>query len=154
VDALFPATDGTGSREECLKALQDTIAVRFCTKLHLAQGDDSTEADVKAFAQLLQSRVSPVMLVRRICQTCGIQIATRKYNFVAANPIAAADVLGLVPIVKTCEPESLLPEFEDMLDSSRGFHQEGNIAYAYELAQQAMSAINQVGLACLFVILS
>jgi protein TIF31 len=141
---VIPVIDATASREECLKTLQKTIATRFCHSLPLVQGDNSAEADVAATTKFMQGRVSAVALVRRICQACGIQIATRKYNFAAAAPFYPADILALVPVVKSCEPENLLAEFEEMLESSRAFQQEGNHAYAYELAQQALATITQV----------
>jgi protein TIF31 len=143
-NAIFPAVDGTASKEECLRSLQATAVSRFCHNLHLVQGDGSTDVDVAATAQFMQSRLSAATLIRRICQATGIQIATRKYNFSAANPFAAADILGLTPIARTCEPESLLQEFEDMIESSRGYLQESNHAYAYEMAHQALNTITQV----------
>lgn len=143
---FLAVADAAGSKDACLQFLQQTIATRFCYDLPLVEDattDESKQksADIKLF---LQTRVSPLALLRRICQTCGIQIATRKYNFASANPLSAADVLSLVPVVKTCEPEVLLSEFHEMMDSTTNFQQEGNYSYAYDMAQQALNCITQV----------
>ena len=139
---LFPVPDSAANCDDVLRLIQETVASRFCFDLPLSS--TAPEAELESSKKFLQSRMSALPLLRRICQVCGIQIATRKYNFSTATPLAAADILGLYPIVKSCEPEVLLAEFSEMLDSSVNFQQEGNFAYAYEMAQQALGTITQV----------
>ena len=145
---IFVSPDGASSREEILRAVQETLVTRFCVSLPLLAGaaDASEEAKAAeaAATTFLQTRLSPIVVVRRIAQVCGIQIATRKYDFTTEVVFHAADIVSLIPIMKTCEPDVILPEFHEMLESAQSFQQEGNHAYAYEMAQQALNTITQI----------
>ena len=97
---------------------------------------------------LLRSRIAPLMLIRRICQQCGIVLACRFYDLKkpvsSSGPFHVNDILGLVPKVKSCEPESYLNEVPEMLATSSSYLSQGNAVAAFELAQQALNFISQI----------
>jgi hypothetical protein len=92
----------------------------------------------------LKSRLSPTMLIHRICQQCGIVILSKNYNLRNSNPFTVDDIIGLIPKMKSCEPDTYLPEFTDILNTSTQFLHQGNSVAAFEYAQQAVNIINQV----------
>lgn len=92
----------------------------------------------------LRQRMSPLLLLRRICQQVGLVVAAKDYDFTAPVIFQAGDILTLVPKVKNCEPETYLPEFHESLANSSSYLQQGNGLAAFEAAQQALGMINQV----------
>eukprot|EP01038_Epipyxis_sp_PR26KG_P005210 gene5210-7248_t len=139
--------------EELLSLLNDTILTRFGFKInfHENESDENTHKnDVSLKA--LKYRLSPLMLLRRICQVCGLRIATKDYNFNSSVGMKnntqmifkMEDIIELVPIVKSCEPDMIMPEVNEMIYGSSIHLQEGNIKYAFDLAQQATTIISQI----------
>lgn len=161
-DAVDSPPDGFPSRKECISSLNQIILSRYL--FHLSLFDDSPldgiegEPDLaKMLANLssimlskraLRNRISPLMLLRRICQQCGIIIAARDYDFTSAEVFKVEDLVSLVPKIKSCEPDSYPPEFSECLNNSIAMLQEGNPLVAFELAQQAMGIITQVSAVC------
>jgi hypothetical protein len=125
-------------------------------------------------ASLLRSRLSPLTLIRRICQQCGVVLAAKSYDFSflrekdveedsgnnshqkskapkkkdssspSAEIVSAADVLCLQPKVKSCEPETYLASLPEMLSSSSTLLSQGNAVAAFEVAQQALNIVSQI----------
>jgi protein TIF31 len=144
------------TKDAFVAALADVLEKKYlCETPLLAKPEvvDANSDDKLAWKQMqtamMKQRVSPVMLVRRICQQCGIVLACRSVDLKkhAANvsgPFHVNDILGLVPKVKSCEPDAYLPEVPDMLSSSNGYLNQGNAVVAFELAQQSMNFISQI----------
>lgn len=109
----------------------------------LNETEAMSDAD-KHYVKMLRSRLSPVMLVRRIAQQCGIVLAARSYDFQCEDAFHLEDVVDVVPKVKSFEPDSYIAEYSDYLSSAAAHMQQGNAVAAYELAQQALAIINQV----------
>jgi protein TIF31 len=82
--------------------------------------------------------------VRRIAQSCGFVIAGKNYDFKSAQPFRAEDILDILPKVKAFEPETYLPEFADLLNTSTTHLSQGNTVQAFECAQQAVNIIHQI----------
>jgi hypothetical protein len=152
--SIFSSPDATESKEACLKLLSSNLSQRFLANLYLSPEQEqegvteeqkaAAEAARKEITSFLKTRVHPITLVRRVCQVCGIQIATKRYNFDSETPFSASDIITLVPIIKTCEPDVLLPEFHALMETASEFMHEGNYPYAYESVQQAINTITQV----------
>jgi hypothetical protein len=147
--------NGYSDRIECLTELSKFLMERFLFEFTLLnefiQQDfapkDLTEDEKKAqtlYHTMLKNRISPVMLLHRIAQQCGILLVAKDYNFKTENPLTVDDILGLVPIVKNCEPDTYLQEFTDILNTSASYLQQGNMNAAYELSQQGLNIITQV----------
>lgn len=142
------------SRETTLAAVEDLLMKRFLyefpllsKKVDFKDKEDLSNEVLTSQAlsnAMLRTRLSPVVLVRRICQQCGIVIAAKDYDFKKGNAFTSDDILGLIPRVKSCEPETYLPEFTDMLNTSATFLQQGNPVAAFECAQQAMGIATQI----------
>ncbi len=133
------------NKEQFLRSLAETLQAKFLYTFplltHALAGAKRAAADLVA----MRSRLSPVSLVRRIAQQCGIVVAARNYEFQAKRVFSADDIIDIVPKVKTFEPDSYVPEYADLLNSSAAHLQQGNPIAAFEYAQQAVSIINQVG---------
>lgn len=164
--------DATESKDACLQLFVSTLATRFGFDLPLLETDPVAAAAADArdeaaiiadirnnvdmctkhqkAAVFLRTRISALTLLRRICQLCGIRIASRNYDMSSPTPILANDIISLIPITKSCEPDVLLPEFHELLSSSAKYLQQGEHGIAYELAQQAAGVITQVSCSSFF----
>lgn len=167
--SLFAASDvvespvnAFASKEELFKELHTLISARYLFNMSIYDEDAQEEAlivnEEDAMATLanlskkllakssLRRRVNPVVLLRRICQQLGLVIAAKDYDFTAtASPIIAPqDIITLIPRVKSCEPDTYLPDFQDYLASSAAYLQQGNGLAAFEAAQEALNMITQV----------
>ena len=146
-----PQVNGFVSRADCLQELSKTLMDRFLYRFGLLEEllhpEVPLEETDKATNNFLRSRLSPTMLISRICQQCGIVLAAKSYPFRQTNtPFTAEDIIGLVPKVKSSEPETYLPEYTEILNTSVEHLQQGNPMAAFETAQQAVNIINQVRL--------
>jgi hypothetical protein len=65
--------------------------------------------ETEAEAGPLGSRLSRVALLRRLCQLLGVQVAARTYDFTQAAVVLPGDVTGVVALVKTTAPRTVLP---------------------------------------------
>eukprot|EP00599_Poterioochromonas_sp_BG-1_P000544 CAMPEP_0173137880 /NCGR_PEP_ID=MMETSP1105-20130129/3356_1 /TAXON_ID=2985 /ORGANISM="Ochromonas sp., Strain BG-1" /LENGTH=1420 /DNA_ID=CAMNT_0014050365 /DNA_START=191 /DNA_END=4453 /DNA_ORIENTATION=- len=156
LDHLLTSDDylnGFTSREECLQELSKMLAGRYLyefsllTELLTPTPTEPTDADAQQTAtnNFLRTRLSPTMLIHRICQQCGIVLAVKNYSFrTSLTPITKDDIIGLVPKTKTSEPDSYINEFNEYLNTSSEFLQQGNDIAAFEYAQQAVNVINQI----------
>jgi len=134
----FALPDAAASREACLRLIVADIATKYCYQLDLLNDDGDSTISV-----LLQ-RISKVTLLRRICQVCGVCIASKPFDFSCAAVLSAVDIVALVPVTNTCEPEEWCSDFEDLLTSSARYAEEGNFPHAYESAQQAFHLTSQI----------
>lgn len=151
--------NGFESRQETLQELSKILVERFLYEYSVLNEaiDPSTAPDLNIdenssdeqkskaiFHAMIRNRLSPTMLLHRISQQCGLVIYAKNYNFKGENPISPEDIIGLIPKVKSCEPESYLNEFTEILNSSSNFVSQGNTMAAFEYAQQAVNIITQI----------
>jgi protein TIF31 len=160
-DSVEAAVDVFADKEQLFKELHSTITSRYLFDMSIF--NQEAEEDVilneedamAALANLskkllakssLRRRVNPIVLLRRVCQQLGLVIAAKDYAFANSNApiVAPQDILTLLPRVKTCEPDTYLPDFQDYLASSAAFLQQGNAMAAFEAAQEALNMITQV----------
>jgi len=93
----------------------------------------------------VSERIAKVTLLRRICQQASLKIEMREYDFSSSAPFDAMDIIGVLPKVKTSEPDNVFPEAMELIKSSTMYLQEHqNVHMAYEMANEALSWINQV----------
>lgn len=136
-DEKFALPDATVSREACLRLIAADIATRYCYPLDLLSlGGDS--------GALPLQRISKPTLLRRICQVCGVCIAGKSFDFSSGAVLSPDDVVSLVPVTTSCEPEELCGDFEDLLSCSARYAEEGNYPLAYESGQQAFHMTSQI----------
>eukprot|EP00516_Mucochytrium_quahogii_P004501 CAMPEP_0203756348 /NCGR_PEP_ID=MMETSP0098-20131031/9641_1 /ASSEMBLY_ACC=CAM_ASM_000208 /TAXON_ID=96639 /ORGANISM=" , Strain NY0313808BC1" /LENGTH=1256 /DNA_ID=CAMNT_0050648197 /DNA_START=25 /DNA_END=3792 /DNA_ORIENTATION=+ len=91
----------------------------------------------------------PIPMLRRLAQVCGVQInSEHEYDFSkASGPLKMADLLGVIPLVKTCKPNWVLPEVEQLIEHAKSNLRAANTAdlqRALGLANQAYNIICQV----------
>jgi len=134
-DEKFALPDATVSREACLRLISADIATRYCYPLDLLGGDNGS---------LPLQRISKPTLLRRICQVCGVCIAGKSFDFSSGSVLSPDDVVSLVPVTTSCEPEELCSDFEDLLTCSARYAEEGNYPLAYESGQQAFHMTSQI----------
>ena len=142
------------SQDKCLQSIQDIIASRFCLQVFLSDAEknqDETESvcNISFSSVFLGKRLSQTVLLRRICQLNGIQIAMRHYDFNSSKGRSGVfhvkDIVSLVPVVKSCQPDELVPEIGNLLTSSGAMLQQpGGIQLAFELMQQASQIATQI----------
>lgn len=154
VESIESFTDAFANREETVSKLLALMKERFLndsplvtpyTPTQSGEEDEATAMLNKFFSpELIKTRINPITLVRRVAQQCGIIITSRNYNFNTPNPFTPADIIALVPKVKSCEPDIYIPEFDKMLTSSEIFLQQGDAVNAYKLAQQAHNLASQI----------
>ena len=89
-------------------------------------------------------RLSKLSILRRICQICGIRIQCKDYDWNLPTPFTETDIQDIVPLVKSCEPDTPLPAAKYLLDSAKLFLQQGNIITAYERSQDASKYLSEV----------
>ena len=143
-DELFALPDATGSREACLRLLMADIKTRYCYHLDLLGGDSGEGGEPGSASLLLSRRISKPTLLRRICQACGVCIAGKAFDFSIAAVLSPDDVVALVPVTTSCEPEELCGDFEDLLTGSARYAEDGDYPHAYESAQQAFHLTSQI----------
>lgn len=147
--ALY-GVDGFADRLETLQTLRDTLLQRYLYECPLLQPTavvDENNQEINTqfmFVALLRGRISPSVLIHRICQQCGLVLAQRDYNFKASTPFVSSDILALLPKIKHCEPDYYLPEVVDMLTTSANYLESGSAVTAFEMAQNALNLITQV----------
>lgn len=161
-EVVESAVDIFTSKDDLFKELHQIIASRFLFNMSIY--DDEAEDEplvvneenaMETLANLskkllakssLRRRVNPVVLLRRICQQLGLVIVAKDYAFASTTSpiITPQDIITLVPKVKSCEPDTYLPDFQDYLASSAAFLQQGNGLAAFEAAQEALNMVTQV----------
>lgn len=161
-EVVESAVDIFSSKDDLFKELHQIIASRFLFNMSIydEEAEDeplvvNEENAMETLANLskkllakssLRRRVNPVVLLRRICQQLGLVIVAKDYTFASTTSpiITPQDIITLVPKVKSCEPDTYLPDFQDYLASSAAFLQQGNGLAAFEAAQEALNMVTQV----------
>jgi protein TIF31 len=135
ITAWTEVIDGTSNSETTISDLNQIIKERFLYKLSLANHgvEDS----------FLGPRIHRYTLLRRICQLNGIRLNNRDYDFASSTPFAIDDLVALVPILKTCEPDIPITDIRNLIYNSRIAMQESNLQLAFELCQEASHWIQQ-----------
>lgn len=99
---------------------------------------------VKKMRYRSTQRVSQLVVLRRVCQLCGIRISSKAYDFSTSEPFTANNIHDLVAVTKSCEVDCPLPEARQLLDNAKVQLQHGNVAVAYDFCQEASKWIQQV----------
>jgi protein TIF31 len=89
------------------------------------------------------TRTHPIPLLRRLCQRCGFQVAARAYAWDSATPFSPEDVVGLVPVVKTCLPPRVLGDASESFDAGRAALNAGDVSTAFAHTNDALSLLYQ-----------
>ena len=129
------------SRTTIVQSIHDLVASKFCHELVLVQ---AAAASPETPSGLFHARISLPMLLRRICQQCCIKVASRDYDFQSDAPFTEAHVTGMVPRVRTCEPEVPLMEMRALLVNAAELLGTGDVQSAYELVNEASNWITSV----------
>jgi protein TIF31 len=117
-----------------------------------AKGEDdplviaqALEAEAMSESATKAGKVLPkLQLLRRVCQQCGIRVASKDYDFNSASPFSAEDVIDLVPVVKHCVHEYPLEDAMRLLEAAKLHYASNNLPAAHELAQESVLLLYQV----------
>lgn len=140
-DVLFTVPNAAENRTSTLTSLLELVASRYlytCTLANLAEEN------------FLSSRISPLFLLRRVSQLCGLRVATREYDFSCSTPFSLEDLIGLVPCARsstgmgTLSELPVLPEIREMLATSRKKLNDGQMLEAFEISGEAANWSQQV----------
>jgi hypothetical protein len=93
---------------------------------------------------VLGSRLPRVMVLRRICQQCGLRVASRDYQWDSAAPLRPEDIIELVPRVKSCEGDVPSSDAALLIARSQQSIKSGLLAEAYSAAQEATNLLTQI----------
>ncbi|WZZ81469.1 hypothetical protein YC2023_102041 [Brassica napus] len=83
-----------------------------------------------------------VPVLRNLCQKVGISVAARKYDFGAASPFDASDVLDLRAVVKHSVP--VCSEAKTLVEMGKVQLAEGMLSESYTFFSEAFSILQQV----------
>jgi hypothetical protein len=106
--------------------------------------NDTTGPPEECEPVVLDDRVSRLMLLRRVCELCGLRVASRDYDFKAPEPFDAKDIWGVYPVVKSCEQPVPLDECRVLLANVHHAMERGQIGVAFELLNETSNIQQQV----------
>jgi tetratricopeptide (TPR) repeat protein len=92
----------------------------------------------------LSPRISPLVFLRRICQTCGLRVLCKKYNFTEGSPFMPSDIQELFPIVKDSVPLVTFHSGMNLITTAIAEKEAGNYGLAFELAKVLIRWTEQV----------
>ena len=100
----------------------------------------------------LGDRLSRLSVLRRICQVIGLRVITKDYDFKATasshdlskGVFSTDDIMGLVPLFKSCEPTVPMKDIGELMIESQNLMQTADVRGAFSKAQDAHNLIMQV----------
>ena len=92
----------------------------------------------------LNDRITRLTLLRRLCQIAGLRITSRDFDFTSPHPFSRDDIVSVVPIVRSAQQTTPIPEVTDIISSARSCIEEGDLTGAFELSQDASRLLHQV----------
>ncbi|KAF8099761.1 hypothetical protein N665_0237s0016 [Sinapis alba] len=92
--------------------------------------------------ELSRTTAKNIPVLRNLCQKVGISVAARKYDFGAASPFDASDVLDLRAVVKHSVP--LCSEAKNLVEMGKVQLAEGMLSESYTFFSEAFSILQQV----------
>ena len=128
--------NGAVSREEVIAEVHDEVMSRFSYKLTMVNGNDSNK--------FLADRISPLTLLRRMCQLLHLKIAVRDYDFESSSPFQLTDIVDLLPNLKSCEPDSPYPATKELFAHANQFLKESNLQAAESCIHEAAQYLSVV----------
>ncbi|RHY50027.1 hypothetical protein DYB38_003723 [Aphanomyces astaci] len=121
--------------------LQEDVARRFGYTLRLWPGPAKQKPSK---GDNTPSRVHKGVLLRRVCQRLGWQVASADYDFDSDAPFDVAHVTGMQPLVKHSLPAHPFGHATTLLERARFLVSQGVLGPAYEMLQDASSLLFQV----------
>lgn len=91
-----------------------------------------------------RARVDTLALLRRVCQQCGIQIVSRRYDFRQSSVFTRDDIVGVFPRVKSSVPTIPCVPARELLETARTAIDQRNLRTAFIACQEALSVIQEV----------
>ena len=153
MDVPAPFNAATDS-EQVLASLDSLLQSRFLYSLNdvrtSTQGDyNAKRGSAEALPDpvsggALGSRLSRSMVLRRICQQCGVRVVSRDYSWVGGACVRPEDVVGLVPRIKSCESPVVSSDAAEFLERSKDALKKGDLQNAYRMAQESLQILNQI----------
>jgi Translation initiation factor eIF3 subunit 135 len=112
-------------------------------------GDKDSEAVVaeenkQSSLPFLNDRITRLTLLRRLCQIAGLRIASRDFDFTSPHPFSRDDIVSVVPIVRSAQQTTPIPEVTDIISNARSCIEEGDLTGAFELSQDASRLLHQI----------
>eukprot|EP00605_Chrysophyceae_sp_TOSAG23-4_P002407 GSChrysophyteH1.ASY1.ANO1.2665.1 assembled CDS len=144
LDEILQTRFGYSFREVRLEMIYEVITKEKAGK--------DLKMDFDRYAKLLSgafgavgNRHSHTMILRRICQQAGIRVASRKYTWQGDNcGVQSRDIHELLVRSKSCIPENISPEVEELLRSCERQIREGNPREAYRSVSECSQVLAQV----------
>ena len=91
------------------------------------------------------------MLLRRICEVCGVRVASRDYHFppsggsnTGALVFEAKDIWGCIPLMKSCEQSVPLTECRSLLANAKTYMERGQISLAFDMLSETSQYQQQI----------
>lgn len=92
----------------------------------------------------LNDRITRLTLLRRLCQIAGLRITSRDFDFSSPHPFSRDDIVSVVPIVRSAQQSTPIPEVTDIISNARSCIEEGDLTGAFELSQDASRLLHQI----------
>ncbi|CAN0118297.1 unnamed protein product, partial [Discosporangium mesarthrocarpum] len=141
-----PKAAATTSREEA--SVSRRGSPRLCeTLLECCSTQKNSQlvcASTLVLCQKAGARAHKFPLLRRVCQRLGVRVLSKDYDMLSPSPLLLEDVVGVLPIVKSCVPASPVPDATEALEMARlHLNGGGGLQTAHELAQHASITLQQ-----------
>ena len=100
---------------------------------------------------VLDNRISRCMLLRRICEVCGVRVASRDYHFppsagnnASTLTFEAKDIWGCIPLMKSCEQSVPLTECRALLANAKTYMERGHVSLAFDMLSETSQYQQQI----------
>ena len=100
---------------------------------------------------VLDERISRCLLLRRICEVCGVRVASRDYHFPppggknSDTPLfEAKDIFGCIPLMKSCEQSVPLAECRALLAHAKTYMERGHVNLAFDMLSETAQYQQQI----------
>jgi len=134
------------TREAMWSDLRSRVEAKYGYELKLWPGFPAAglARSAEASGSLWAVRANRLVLLRRVCQLCGVVVEARDYSWGAAEPISPQNIADLRPVVKSCSPKVPCTRARDMLERGRMHLSAGRLQIAGHLVQEALALLYQV----------
>lgn len=137
---------GEGEKEGVVGDKEGTQAEKKEGEKEIKKDSEAVAAEKTKQSALpfLNDRITRLTLLRRLCQIAGLRITSRDFDFTSPHPFSRDDIVSVVPIVRSAQQTTPIPEVTDIISNARSCVEEGDLTGAFELSQDASRLLHQI----------
>ena len=137
---------GDGEKEGTVEDKEGTVGEKKEADKEKDKDSAAVAADENKLSSLpfLNDRITRLTLLRRLCQIAGLRITSRDFDFSSPHPFSRDDIISVVPLVRSAQQTTPIPEVADIISNARSCIEEGDLTGAFELSQDASRLLHQI----------